>query len=328
MNDLLDSLKGQAEVVPGWALALALIAAVVLIVVLIVLVFSGFGWMLRRTEPDDGPSLAESAAPLIRSRSAVGRFDQKFDRMVDGTQLGVSSETAIGWILLVGALTAVAVFAVSLDPIYSTIGLFVGGLMAFLFFAFLRNRRKRAIQEQLPDGCFQLARSLRAGLNLPDAMRESANYVSPPLSKLFNRAATAVALGESTGPAMRRVADDAATTEFDIFASVVTTHAERGGNLPAMLDRLAASIRDRNQYRGYFRSVTALARVSALFLALAAPVIVLMQYLFSREMFWKFYTPTDAMTTQVSTWVIGAAVVLEVLGLVWLAVLLRREEDI
>jgi tight adherence protein B len=198
----------------------------------------------------------------------------------------------------------------------------VGGFLAFLFFAFLRNRRRRAIQEQLPDGCFQLARSLRAGLNLPDAMRETAGYVSPPLSKLFTRAATAVSLGEATGPALRRVADDAGTTEFDIFTSVVTTHAERGGNLPAMLDRLAQSIRDRNQYRGYFRSVTSLARVSAIFLALAAPVIVVMQFFFQRELFLKFvYSP-------VGTWVIGAAVVLEVLGLLWLAILLRREDDI
>ena len=308
--------------------ALAVIGVVVAVVVLIVLVFSGLGSALRRKEPDDGPSLADAADPMIRSRSAVGRFDQSFDRMVEGTQFGISGETAIGWILLVGALTGVAVFAITFDVIWSSLGMLVGGLLTFLLFAFFRNRRRRAIQEQLPDGCFQLSRSLRAGLNLPDAMRETAGYLSPPLSKLFTRAATAVSLGETTGPALRRVADDAGTTEFDIFASVVTTHAERGGNLPAMLDRLAQSIRDRNQYRGYFRSVTALARVSALFLALAAPVIVLMQLIFQPDMFWKFYDPTDPQIQRVSQWVIGAAVALEVLGLLWLAVLLRREDDI
>ena len=308
--------------VPPWGVALGLIAIIVLIVLVIVFVFAGLGSAFRRTPDDDGPSLAESADPLLRSRTALGRFDGKFDRLVEGTQLGISGESAIGWILLTGALAAVVTFALTFDEIWTGGAFLVGGLLAFLFFAFLRNRRKRAIQEQLPDGCFQLSRSLRAGLNLPDAMRETAAYVPQPLTKLFKRGATAVSLGESAGPALRRVADDAGTTEFDIFSSVVATHAERGGNLPAMLDRLAQSIRDRNQYRGYFRSVTALARISAIFLALAAPVIVLMQFFFMREMFLKF------VSSDVAWWVIGAAVVLEVIGLVWLAFLLRREDDI
>lgn len=308
---------------PPWGVALGLIAVVVFAVVLIVFVFSGLGSALRKKEqPDDGPSLADAADPLIRSRSAVGRFDQKFDRMIEGTQLGMSAESAMGWILLTGAVAAVAVFAATFDELWTGVAFLVGGFLAFLVFALMRNRRRRAIQEQLPDGCFQLARSLRAGLNLPDAMRETAAYVSTPLSKLFTRAATAVSLGESTGPALQRVADDAGTTEFDIFTSVVTTHAHRGGNLAAMLDRLAHSIRDRNQYRGYFRSVTALARIAALFLALAAPVIVLMQFFFQRELFLQFaYSPVGA-------WIIGAAVVLELVGLLWLALLLRREDDI
>ena len=189
--------------IPPWGVALELIAIVVLIVLLIVFVFVGLGSAFRRTPDDDGPSLAESADPLLRSRTALGRFDGKFDRLIEGTQLGISGESAIGWILLTGALAAVVTFALTFDEIWTGGAFLIGGLLAFLFFAFLRNRRKRAIQEQLPDGCFQLARSLRAGLNLPDAMRETAAYLPLPLTKLFKRAATAVSLGESAGPALR-----------------------------------------------------------------------------------------------------------------------------
>jgi Flp pilus assembly protein TadB len=84
------------------------------------------------------------------------------------------------------------------------------------------------------------------------------------------------------------VADTARVTEFDLFAEVLALHAGSGGNLPAMLDRLAASIRDRNQYRGYFRSVTTLARVRAYFVALAAPAALLLYFLFQRDMLDRF----------------------------------------
>src|SRR5438105_3882373 len=104
---------------PPWGLALGLIAVVVLAVLVIVLLFGTLARAFRRKEPDDGPSLADAADPLLRSRTAVGKFDSQFERMVEGTQLGISGESAIGWILLTGAVAAVAVFAIRLDEMES-----------------------------------------------------------------------------------------------------------------------------------------------------------------------------------------------------------------
>jgi tight adherence protein B len=204
------------------------------------------------------------------------------------------------------------------------VGLLVG-FAVFLFFASLRNRRRRAVQEQLPDGCFQLARSLRSGLTLPAALRETAHYVPSPLSGLFLRLATALALGEATRPAVRRIAEDIKLTEFDLLTEVLALQSESGGNLPAMLDRLATSMRDRNQYRGYFRSVTALGRATAAFLALSFPIAILLYLLFPdpeiQGLFTRFVTYREGQI------MLAVAVILEILGLLWLALLLRRHDD-
>jgi tight adherence protein B len=166
-----------------------------------------------------------------------------------------------------------------------------------------------------------LARSLRAGLALPGALRETAGYVPSPLSKCFERLATALSLGESTRSSVRRVADDAEVTEFDLVTEVIALHAESGGHLPVMLDKLAASIRDRNQYRGYFRSVTALSRLAALFLAFAAPFAVLLYVVFQRQMFERFVSAREGQT------ILAIAIVLEISGVIWLAMLNRRQDD-
>lgn len=312
-----DFLRG----VPPWGIALILMMVVVLVVVAVYAVVAALAGAVQKPEPAEGPSLADRAEPLLRARRGSGRLDARFERMAEGTQLGINGETAVGWILLGGGLAAAVVFVLTLDEFSSLAAGLLGGLAVFMTFYVLRNRRRRAIQEQLPDGCFQLARSLRSGLNLPAALHETAHYVPQPLSRLFERLATALSLGEATRPAVRRVADDADVTEFDLLAEVIALNAEAGGNLPAMLDRLAASIRDRNQYRGYFRSVTALARASALFLALAAPVALILYRVFQPDMLFKFVSYPEGVT------MLTGAVVLEIIGLVWMALLLRRQDD-
>lgn len=307
--------------VPPWGIAAGLIAVVVVFVLAAYAVMAMLGAAFRRAPSPDGPTLAEKAEPILRARRGVGQFDAKFDRLVDGTQLGIAGDTAIGWILLSGALATAGVYAATLDELLAGFaGLAAGGL-TYTFFWSLRNRRRRAIQEQLPDGCFQLARSLRAGLALPSALRETAAYVPRPLSGCFDRLATALSLGESTRPAVLRVADDAEVTEFDLVTEVIALHADHGGNLPTMMDRLAASIRDRNQYRGYFRSVTALSRLTAMFLALAAPFAAVMYLIFQPEMFAKFVAYPEGRV------MLGVSAVLETVGVVWLALLHRRQDD-
>lgn len=321
MSDLVRPVFVPLNALPPWAGAALVVLAVVVACVVVYALLAGLGGVARRAEPADGPSLADLAEPYLRARRGAGKFDASFDRMAEGTQLGLTGETAAGWILLGAAAAAVLAYLPTFDEFYALVAALLGGLAVFLVLWTMQNRRRRAIQEQLPDGLFQLSRSLRSGLNLPAALRETASYVPRPLTGLFARLAAALSLGESTRYAVRRVADTARVTEFDLFAEVLALHAESGGNLPAMLDRLAASIRDRNQYRGYFRSVTTLARIGAYFVALAAPVALLLFWLFQPLMLERF------VAEPVGQQMLFAAVVLEVLGLVWITLLLRRQDD-
>lgn len=315
---------------PNWGVAILLFGTVALLVFVLAAIVLTVGSALARPASADGPTLAQSAEPLLRSRRGFGRFDARFERLAQGTQLGLDSEGAIGWILFGGAVVAaiiyLAVFAFVpfLDGVFlAGLGLLLGGMIVLVVLYLLRHRRRRAIQEQLPDGCFQLARSLRSGLALPAALQETSHYLPIPLSKLFARLSAALSLGESTRAALRRAAADAEVTEFDLFAEVLAMSSESGGNLPAMLDRLAASIRDRNQYRGYFRSVTALARMAAIFLALAAPVALLLYAIFpeQRALLIRFFETEEGWT------IFLVAVILEVLGILWILWLLRKQDD-
>jgi len=118
------------------------------VVVLAVLLAYGLmallGALVRRKEPEDGPTLADKADAILRARRGIGKFDASFDRMADGTQLGLTSDSAIGWILLGGALSATAVYVATMNELIAGLAALLGGLLVFMVFHTMRNRRRKA----------------------------------------------------------------------------------------------------------------------------------------------------------------------------------------
>jgi tight adherence protein B len=100
---------------------------------------------------------------------------------------------------------------------------------------------------------------------------------------------------------------------------VVTLHRTTGGNLAELLDRLATSARDRNQFQGFFRAATALGRLTAVCLAAIAPV------LFVGYLIWQPEYITNFAATSAGMLALGVAFGLELVGIMWLWVMLRFE---
>ena len=140
----------------------ALAVGAALLVYLVVQALSG---SRSRTEagPDDGPSLIERVAARQPPTDWSGKIDRGFEHMVQGTLLELTSEQALGIMLLAGTVVAVLVFFLTEQWWASGLTFFAGLSLPLLVFLALQARWRRAIQDQLPDGIFLLARSLRAG---------------------------------------------------------------------------------------------------------------------------------------------------------------------
>lgn len=305
----------------------AQIAVVIALVVAGTLILATIGaiilYLFRAIAPnrDAEPSLLEQVQANTPKRGALAKLDRDFDRIVEGTMFGISTDRAVEIVLLAVASAAVGLFIITGNwMIALAVGL-VGGLVPVLLFYVFRNRRRAAIQEQLPDGCFQLARCLRAGLTVEAGFSETAAYSNEPLAKVFREGARLMEGGIPTPQAVQHLADDIRLTDFDTMAALLSLQTDVGGNLPMILDRLAAAIRDRNQFRGYYRSVTALSRITAGFVAIAGPLIAIG--------FW-FYQPDLArnfIDMPLGNVLLAAAVVLWFLGVFWILWLLSGREN-
>ena len=110
--------------------------------------------------------------------------------------------------------------------------------------------------------------------------------------------------------------------DFNVFASVLSLHRSTGGNLPIILDRLAAATRDRNQFEGQYRAATVLGRYSAAFIIFMVLVILVFLSFFQRDWFLRFF---DVSLGYTGLMLFLSAITLEVLGGLLLYWFMKRD---
>jgi tight adherence protein B len=137
-----------------------------------------------------------------------------------------------------------------------------------------RARRLEHLRSQLPDVFDFMARVLRAGQTISQALENVGDEFSRPASDEFGYAYEQQNLGLSSEAVMRELARRTGLLELKIFVLAVAVHRQTGGNLADLLNKLAMIIRDRYRVRGTIRSMTAEGRLQA-FILLALPPLLL-----------------------------------------------------
>jgi tight adherence protein B len=301
-----------------------LAAAVLAIALALLLIFRDMWdrrqayWERRWEKPEDdqtGNTLAKLAARKPANWS--GRLDEAFQKMIERTGLPLTPQQALGAMLLTGAAIATGLILWREDYYLGAAGLVLGFLLPLIYFLVMQSRWRQRLQDQLPDAFFLLARSMRAGLSLEQALSLVGEQGVKPLANEFRRCAEQTRLGLTVATALRSMADHIRLTDMNVFVSVVSLHRQVGGNLGLLLDRVAAATRDRNQFRGQFQASTALGRATGFFISLAAPVLLLIYVVLQPDYLIKFAQSPTGLAA------LAIAGVLQIIGALWIFYLLR-----
>jgi tight adherence protein B len=245
------------------------------------------------------------------------RLDGGFDAMIARTGLDVEPAQALGLIALTAVGLAGILFLWRGEVWLSVLGLILGGGGVLMIFLVMQNRHRRTLSDQLPDALYLLARSLRAGLSLEQAIGLTSEQGAQPLAGEFGRCAAQLRLGLAIPIALEAVAKRIQLLDFNVFVTTVSLHHTMGGNLALLLDRLAAGTRDRNLFRGHFQTATALSRVTAIFIGIMSPLLLLLYAIFKPEHVRSFFESPNG-------WIaLAVAAALQIIGIAWLYRLLR-----
>ena len=274
-------------------------------------------WRRGRPTPLLADNLDERLEDIRPVESLADQFDRGFERMLARSPLGMSGAQGISALLLAAVAAGVASYTLLPSESIALIAGVGAALVLFVTMWLLHVYRQAQIQAILPDAIHLMARSLRAGLTVGQAVHLIGEQGQQPLASEFKRCADSMRLGMSASEALDLASKRIGLPDFKLLVSMVAMHRDTGGNLSMLVDRLAATIRSRNHFRGFVSSTTALSRLTGAVLS-AAPVVLLVGY----GLFYPSYLNRLLESSQGLS-LLALALGLEVLGVLWMTWLLR-----
>ena len=220
-------------------------------------------------------------AEIVKETPKVERFIggvpllSNLDRKLDQAGLKIT----VSRFLLIAAAVAVAGFILGLlisfrweagiwlKLLIAVIVSAIAVVCLYLYLGFLKRKRVERFTELFPDALTMISRSLRAGHSFTSAIELVGTEISEPVGSLFKTAYDQQQLGLRINEALNNMNERMDSIDLRFFTMAVGINTEVGGNLAEILDKLAATIRERIKIKRQVRVFTAQARMSGYVLA-------------------------------------------------------------
>jgi len=216
-----------------------------------------------------------------------------------------------------GALALIGLWSIGVPfEVGGAIGILTG-VFAHLLEEFVAAQKASVIETQLASAIYLMVGSLRAGASLLAAFDSALEEVGPPLRPYFQEVAGRIRLGADPRSAVSDLQTHVPLETFRLFATSLAIHWEVGGSLATTLSTVGQTVRDRIELARRVRAQGVEAHASV------AVVMGISYVLF----FLMWRTNPDRLegflATAIGTAIVASVIVLQAVGLVWMARLNR-----
>ncbi len=201
----------------------------------------------------------EAPAPA----AGEGGLEARVRALIEQANLGVTPRQLL---LLSAGLGLALGLACTLfrGPLLGTLGAAVGASAPLAYVRARRAARRERFLKQLPGAFDLMARVIRTGQSVPQALQAVAEASEEPVAGAFSECEKRQNLGLSPEAAFRELARTTGVLEVRIFVMALIIQRQTGGKLSDVLERLAGLIRDRLRLRKQVRTLTAEGRLQGL----------------------------------------------------------------
>ena len=254
---------------------------------------------------------------LPEDEDVGGLVDRGFYKLIEDSGSPLDGQTALVLVVGMAIVGCAAPLTLLEHPLAAAGGLLLGAVLPLCWWSLRRTRRFGAMRKVLPETLELLSDGVRAGQTLEQATELVAEQGPKPLNKEFEYCASQLRLGHSPVAVLRKMARRVPLAEFKIFSTAVVVHRQTGGNLGLLAQRLAGSARDRSEFHGHVRAVTAGHRMSVLALTIGTVAAVAVLASLQPEYLKSFTEHPWGYPLLV------IAAVLQVTGMLWVCRILR-----
>ncbi len=145
-------------------------------------------------------------------------------------------------------------------------------LLTRTFNIYCTSKVSRDLLSQFPDALSMVARSVRVGVPLNEAIKVVSKEALMPTREEFGRAADGVSIGLDLEVALLEMAERNDLAEYRFFATALSLQSQTGGGLTETLDTLADTIRKREAARKRGAALASEAKTS-IYVLTALPIV-------------------------------------------------------
>lgn len=221
---------------------------------------------------------------------------------------------------LVGALASLTLLPLLTDKeimILSTTVL--AGLGPWIWLRYKKSQRLLKFEESLPDALSMLARTMRAGLPLSQALQIVSQEMEGPVAKEFGIVFSELNYGGDLRSAFLAMLERIPSMTVMAMAVAIMIQKETGGNLAESVDDLEKLMRERARFQRHLRTLTSSNRTSAWIVGLIPLILSLILELISPGHIGTIFR--DPTGLKILYFVLG----LQLLGVLWIRKIIRLD---
>ena len=187
----------------------------------------------------------------------------------------------------------------------------VGWYLPRMYLNRVKSRRQNQIAEQLPGALTAMAKSLRAGTGMLQALAYAASETPAPLGAELQHTMRDLQLGADPGITFSALSERVGNPDLDIAVTAILIQRNVGGNLSEILNNVTKTIRERVKIQTEIRVLTARHKLQGNLVAVLPVGVAIFFILMNPETGSLLYDSTAGRIA------LGAGLALELLGL-WL----------
>lgn len=218
----------------------------------------------------------QQAADILRKsaiegdkKSLIEMFTPKFlsmEKLFEQADCHIKPATLTSVGLILGALGATVTLLAKLPWYLAPANALILFSLPWLWLYWKRSARLKKFQMQLPEALELLARALRSGQSLANAMHVVGEEMPEPIAGEFARVFEEQNLGIALEDSLKNMCERVPNMDLRFFVTSVGIQRQTGGDLAEILDKIGYVVRERFRILGQVKALTGEGRLSGVVL--------------------------------------------------------------
>jgi tight adherence protein B len=228
-------------------------------------------------------NLGALAAEAAAEQEADTTLRRRFEAMVEQSGLDTTPRRLLSLAVVVGIASGAVAMLLSGSLLMTTAVALPAAAAPVAYVQLKRRARLHKMLSQLPDTFDLMARVIRAGQTVSQALQAVADEFQPPIAAEFAYCYEQQNLGLPAEESLRDLARRTGLLEIKIFVLAMLVQQQTGGSLAELLDKLSNIVRERFRLQGKIRALTAEGRFQAAVLLALPPAMLFLILILNRS---------------------------------------------